>query len=234
MNIDPRLKALISNVTAKRPRIVLDHILKYGFITTEDLASYGYNHPPRAARDVRELGIPLITFRVTSATGRSIGAYKLGELNDIQNARLVGRSTLPKRLLNTLCDLNGRTCAICGYPYEKRYLQIDHRVPYAVAGEAADVEQPAFFMLLCGTCQRKKSWTCERCDNWKKRDAKQCARCYWGSPEKYSHVAGDNVRRVELTFRGTELRQIQALQSQASAAGERLETLLKDRILKGK
>jgi hypothetical protein len=54
-------------ITAKRPKTVIDHILKYGFITTEELKDkYGYNHPPRAARDVREQGIPLETFRVES------------------------------------------------------------------------------------------------------------------------------------------------------------------------
>lgn len=47
-------------VTAKRPRTVIKHILEHGYITTEELREkYGYNHPPRAARDVREQGIPL-------------------------------------------------------------------------------------------------------------------------------------------------------------------------------
>ena len=37
-------------VMAKRPRTVIDHILKHGYITTEELKEkYGYNHPPRAA-----------------------------------------------------------------------------------------------------------------------------------------------------------------------------------------
>ena len=46
-----RLKA----VTAKRAKTVIDHILKHGYITTEQLSDeYGYDHPPRAARDVRE------------------------------------------------------------------------------------------------------------------------------------------------------------------------------------
>lgn len=55
-------------VTAKRPRTVIDHILKYGHITTEELKEkYGYNHPPRAARDVKEQGIPLEMFRVTGS-----------------------------------------------------------------------------------------------------------------------------------------------------------------------
>lgn len=45
-------------VTKKRPRTVINHILKNGFVTTQELRDvYGYNHPPRAARDVREEGI---------------------------------------------------------------------------------------------------------------------------------------------------------------------------------
>jgi hypothetical protein len=49
-------------IAAKRPRAVIDHILKHGLVTTEELRSrYGYNHAPRAARDVREQGIPLVT-----------------------------------------------------------------------------------------------------------------------------------------------------------------------------
>ena len=67
-------------VTAKRPRVVIDHILKHGHVTTEELKSlYGYDHPPRAARDVREQGIPLETFRVKSTEGHSIGAYRFGD-----------------------------------------------------------------------------------------------------------------------------------------------------------
>jgi hypothetical protein len=50
---------LCASVTGKRPKTVIDHILKHGHITTEELKNkYGYDHPPRAARDVRELGIP--------------------------------------------------------------------------------------------------------------------------------------------------------------------------------
>ncbi len=53
---------LLKSVNAKRPKTVIDHILKHGQITTEELKNiYGYNHPPRAIRDVREQGIPMIT-----------------------------------------------------------------------------------------------------------------------------------------------------------------------------
>ena len=66
----------IASVTNKRAKIVIDHIIEYGFITTRDLeTTYGYSHPPRAARDVREAGIPLETFNVKSTEGKSIAAY---------------------------------------------------------------------------------------------------------------------------------------------------------------
>jgi hypothetical protein len=54
---------LLDSVKSKRPKTVILHILKHGFITTEELQkNYGYKHAPRAARDVRERGIPLMTF----------------------------------------------------------------------------------------------------------------------------------------------------------------------------
>jgi hypothetical protein len=69
---------LIETITNKRAKIVIDHILKHGFITTEDLeVTYGYNHPPRAARDVREAGIPLETFSIKSKQGKSIALINL-------------------------------------------------------------------------------------------------------------------------------------------------------------
>ena len=65
---------LCASITGKRPKTVIDHILKHGHITTEELKNkYGYDHPPRAARDVRELGIQLETFRVEAANGRKAG-----------------------------------------------------------------------------------------------------------------------------------------------------------------
>ncbi|MCC7222318.1 MAG: hypothetical protein IT273_01230 [Chitinophagales bacterium] len=58
--------------------------MEHGFITTRDLETkYGYSHPPRAARDVREAGIPLETFNVKSEEGKSIAAYKFGDLTQI-------------------------------------------------------------------------------------------------------------------------------------------------------
>ena len=62
--LDDRLADQIAKVIGKRPLIVFEHILEHGHITAEELKdNYGYNHPPRAARDVRENGVPLDTFQ---------------------------------------------------------------------------------------------------------------------------------------------------------------------------
>ncbi|MFZ5820721.1 MAG: hypothetical protein ACOYYJ_12550 [Chloroflexota bacterium] len=87
-----KIRELLENITNKRARIVIEHILENGFVITEQLEKeYGYNHPPRAARDVREFGIPLETFRVKDSEGRSIAAYRFGNVDNIQKGRLEGR-----------------------------------------------------------------------------------------------------------------------------------------------
>lgn len=38
---------LLQSVTAKRPKTVIQHILKHGHITSQELKDiYGYDHPP--------------------------------------------------------------------------------------------------------------------------------------------------------------------------------------------
>lgn len=79
------------------PNAGSDHILEHGFVTTEELTSvYGYEHAPRAARDVREEVIPLETFRVKSTSGRTIGAYHFGDLSSIRRDRIGGRVAFSK------------------------------------------------------------------------------------------------------------------------------------------
>ena len=93
--------ALLNSIKAKRPRTVISHILEHGHITSQDLKDlYGYNHPPRAARDVREQGIPLITYRIEGTEGRKIAAYKFGNPNDVVSAvsKSAGRTVLSKVL----------------------------------------------------------------------------------------------------------------------------------------
>jgi len=50
-SLDSDLIKLCHSVKAKRARIVIDHILKNGIVTNEELSDiYGYDHPPRAIR----------------------------------------------------------------------------------------------------------------------------------------------------------------------------------------
>ena len=102
--------AKLKTITAKRAKTVIDHILEYGFVTTEDLSTkYGYDHAPRAARDVREQGIPLETFKVTAANGRKIAAYRFGDPSNVKSGRDGGRTVWPKELKALLADLGGKS-----------------------------------------------------------------------------------------------------------------------------
>ena len=97
-NYPPEFLELLKSVKARRPRTVIDHILEKGQITTEELKDiYGYNHPPRAIRDVREHGIPIETFRVTGSDGRKIAAYKFGNPSAVRAAQLSGRTAFSCR-----------------------------------------------------------------------------------------------------------------------------------------
>lgn len=80
MKLSEDILIRLNAITDKRPSTVIQHIIKYGYITTEELANkYGYEHAPRAARDVRERGVNLVTYRVKSSDGRNIAAYKFGD-----------------------------------------------------------------------------------------------------------------------------------------------------------
>ena len=140
-DLPPDFLAKCMAVTAKRPRVVIDHILTHGYVTTEELKElYGYNHPPRAARDVRERGIPLETFRVTASDGRKIGAYRFGDPATARFSRLSGRTAFSKELKTELIRRNGSRCAIYLEEFDPRELQIDHRIPFEVVGDDGAVE----------------------------------------------------------------------------------------------
>jgi hypothetical protein len=196
------------SVRAKRPKTLIEHILKHGFVTTRQLRDkYGYNHPPRAARDVREQAIPLETFRVRGPDGRMIGAYRFGDPKKARFSRLSGRTAFGRQLKQKLIELSGSRCAIYLEDFPERELQIDHRVPFEVAGDdAANAAEPAEYMLLCGSANRAKSWSCEHCANWQElKDPKVCRRCYWAYPEDYDHIAMRQVRRVDVLWAGAEV-----------------------------
>lgn len=235
MNVHPKIMAQIKKVTGKRPLAVINHILKHGQVTTEELKDvYGYNHPPRAARDVREWGIPLNTARVVGSDGRKIGAYRFGDPDKVENHKLGGRQTFSKAFKDLLIERQGPRCAITGERYHPRYLSIDHRVPYEVAGDAVAAEDdPDSFMLISAAAQRQKSWSCEHCRNWQDaKDLDVCLRCYWASPEDYDHIALEQRRRVDVAWTGPEVPEYETLQAAARESGLSIPDFVKALIRK--
>ena len=100
----------LNSITDKRPSTVIQHIIRHGFITTEELANdYGYEHAPRAARDVRERGVNLVTYRVKSSDGRNIAAYKFGN---------------PVFLDNKVSKVAGGTCPSATQTMRKRFFNL--------------------------------------------------------------------------------------------------------------
>jgi hypothetical protein len=207
--LSPNILKILNSISNRRAKIVIEHILEHGFITTEELKdNYGYDHPPRAARDVREAGIPLETFKVKSKEGRrSIAAYRFGDLSKIDKGRLEGRRIFPKKLKNELYEVCNGKCDICSGHFESRYLQIDHKIPYEVAGEYKEFDNSTIdYMLLCSSCNRAKSWSCEHCLNWiKEKNPVVCAKCYWGNTDSYIHIALREVRRMDIIWEENEI-----------------------------
>ena len=200
---------VLDAVKNKRARFVIDTILEKGFCSTEDLKNAGYEHAPRAARDVRELGIPLVTGRVKGSDGKSIATYEFGDWEEAKRQNQLkktgGRTQLTTKLKAALINRYGNRCHLYGEEYPERLLQPDHRIPYEIGGDPADMMDTDLFMLLCPSANRDKSWACEHCPNWEKKDPTFCMTCYYAYPEKYTHIAGDVERKVDIVFKGDEI-----------------------------
>jgi hypothetical protein len=198
---------LLNSVVNKRPKTVIQHILKYGFITSHDLKDkYGYEHPPRAVRDVREHGIPIETYRIKDAFGKHIAAYRFGDPRKVKNlvAKSSGRTVLSKALKQALIDKYGSKCFIYSESLDENLLQVDHRIPYEIKGAQPEKNIDSF-MLLSPSANRAKSWTCEHCSNWIKKDSAFCNMCFWAFPEKYTHIAGKEQKILSIVFTGDEI-----------------------------
>lgn len=197
----------LESIKAKRPATVVQHILKYGYITTEDLENiYGYKHPPRAVRDVKEQGVPIETYYVKNSEGKRMAAYRFGNPNEIENklSKVAGRTILSKALKRALIDKYGTKCFIYLETIDEALLQVDHRIPYEIGGEP-NSDNIDCYMLLSPSANRAKSWTCQHCPNWEKKDETFCINCFWSHPESYTHIAGNTQRRITITFTGNEI-----------------------------
>ncbi|CAN7464538.1 hypothetical protein [Caulobacter sp. LjRoot300] len=213
---------LIASGWSRRGADVLRVMLEKGWISTDDINDLGYNHPPRAVGDVRDAGIPVITGKGTSRTGRRMAVYALGVAADIQEGRVGGRSAFPKKFKAELIRRYGSIDCITGAKLDERVLQIDHRIPYRIGGDAGlsdhDVEA---FMLLDGSSQRAKSWSCESCPNMQPeaRVVSTCKSCFWSFPENYEHIATEQIRRTDLVWQGDDVDVYDRLRGLAGISG---------------
>jgi hypothetical protein len=232
--IDRRIRAIAEQVIAegknKRAIAVLKTLLRKGSISTDDLQDLGYNHPPRAVGDVRDAGIPIRTGSGISArSGRRMAVYTFGDSSEIREGRIGGRSALPKAFKTALLAHYGSIDCITGATLDERVLQIDHRIPYRIAGDSGlkdrDVKS---FMLLDSSSQRAKSWSCEHCPNMlgAKRET-VCRTCFWASPEDYKHIATQQIRRTDIVWQGADVSVHDRLKRQAEQHNISVQDLLK-------
>lgn len=187
----------VRSVNSKRARFVVNEILEFGFCTTKRIQEAGYDHPPRAARDVKECGIELITERYSDpSANRPLGVYIFGDFNaNPMSSKTSGRQVLSDSLKDQLINKYGSKCFIYLEELPKTKLQVDHRIPYEIAGEQ-DTSNIDNFMLLSASANRRKSWECENCPNWVDKSTSVCELCFWAHPESYSHIACMEGRQI--------------------------------------
>jgi hypothetical protein len=102
-------------------------------------------------------------------------------------------------------------------------------VPFEIDGEPK--LEPENFMLLCGSANRAKSWSCEHCENWNHiKDKSICLSCYWAYPENYVHTAMRQIRRIDLMWEGEDIEMYERLEQRAVSLGQEISELIKDII----
>lgn len=201
----------LKSVTDKRPRTVIDKLMRDGSCTTAELIEMGYSHAPRAKRDVIDQGIPVKMKMVKNPeTGQKMAKYMLGNWEEYKKqnslAKTKGRNNLSDKLKQKLIEENGARCAIYGEEFPEALLQTDHRIPFEIGGDPEDMMDTSKFMLLSPSANRAKSWACEHCENWEKKDENMCSSCYYADPVGYTHISGEEERRLDLVFKSGEIK----------------------------
>ena len=88
-------------------------------------------------------------------------------------------------------------------------------------------------MLLDASSQRAESWSCEHCANWQQaHDEAVCRSCFWAYPESYTHVALEEVRRVDVQWRGDEVTVFEKARKQAARTDETVAAFIKRLLAK--
>lgn len=163
------------------------------------LFTFGYKHSPRAVGDLRDSGVNVVKVmeRYTdpdTGTDKRRARYSIAGVT----AGKVSRHPFSKKTTDAV-KASGH-CEVCG---ALPPLQVDHRVPFEIAGETYP-HVVAELMPLCPSCNRTKSWECEHCPNRSVKNTSVCKSCMWASPERYQHVATRQVREIRATLNNAD------------------------------
>lgn len=227
------VEELIARTTG-RSRVVVEHILENGYITTLDLSELGYEHPPRAAADVRDRGIPLKTVSKT-IDGKRIGHYRFPDNMEQLDQTSIGRIAISKKFRKEVLEHYGEIDIFTRATTSPREIQIDHRIPYRISGDPKQPFEVEDFMPVSAAMNRAKSWECEACPNWEERVVEVCESCYWAIPDRsYQHVATIPVRRLDITWQGeNEIIEFDHLLQMSQDEELDMATLIKKTIMEG-
>jgi 5-methylcytosine-specific restriction endonuclease McrA len=199
---------------SKRAEAALQILLERGMVTTAELNQLGYDHPPRAIGDLKDAGVTIAKTMVT-VEGRRMAQYTL--VDTVGGSESIRRQ-LPKKFREQVFSGHSYRCAVCGGRFTSRELQLDHRIPFRIAGDPQELAVEDF-MPLCGSDNRGKSWTCENCTNWTAKDPNLCATCYWADPQSYRHIAGVEERRIIIAVRGKGITVVDGIGELAAREG---------------
>jgi hypothetical protein len=163
--------------------------------------------------------------------GKRMALYRFADPDRVRRG-VTGRKAFPKALKAKMVAKDGEGCGACAAHYEARLLQIDHRIPYGIADAETEANQRVeAFQLLCSSCNRTKSWTCEHgCPNWQVRDPEVCKTCYWFNPSDYLHIATSQRRRITVEWADAQVATFDKLRDDAEKAGMSVPEFVKQRL----
>lgn len=218
--------------TSGRSRHLVEQILEHGYVTTTTLASLGYDHPPRAARDVRDRGIPLETV-MKEIEGSRIAHYRFPD-EVILDRTAAGRVAVSKQFRQAVIEHYGQRDIFTGVATDSGDLQIDHRIPFHISGDPKQPFNVNDFMPVSAAMNRVKSWACEACPNWIRREPSTCEQCYWAAPDRpYRHIATLQTRRLDLVWQAKEVEEFDRLYIHSDEVGVEIRTAAKELIARG-
>lgn len=216
--------------TSGRSRVLVEHILDNGYVTTATLASLGYEHPPRAAADVRDRGIPLQTV-IKTVDGKRIGHYRFPDGFKELDRRGSGRIAISRKFQREVLDHYGSIDIFTGTEWDRGQLQIDHRIPFRISGDPKEPFDVDNFMPVSPAMNRIKSWACEACLNWSEKLSDTCGSCYWAGPDRgYEHVATIPERRLAIVWQAHEVKEFDRLLEHSSDMGVTVALMAKKLI----